>query len=100
MTDKPKFECINRTTYATVYRSVVLEPVGLPQSASPAEIRNWHKWKLSQYTPTNHIRKVVFSSREACAEHIDSMLDHTTTNDNGETIYWTVRAGCLRWFAK
>lgn len=100
MTDKPKFQCISPRTYTYQYRSVTLEPVGLPQSATLAEVRNWHKWKLSQYTPTNHIRKAVFSSREACAEHIDNMLDHTTTNDKGETIYWTVRSGCLRWFAQ
>lgn len=99
-TDKPKFECINRTTHTYQYRSVTLEPVGLPKSASLAEIHAWHKWKLSQYTPTNHIRKVVLSSLEACAAHIDTTLDHTTTDDNGQTVYWSVRAGCLRWFTR
>lgn len=56
-------------------------------------------WKLAEYTPTNHIRKMTFATLDECAAHIDARLDNPG-DIAGQPVTWTVRASSLKWFAQ
>lgn len=92
--DKPKYKCVSQKDFrATVmsYRDVSLFRV---------TTKTGDTWKFTQYTATNHRKKIAFNTLDQCADYIDAHLNDTNAEIAGRPIIWVVRQSSLAWFTK